>query len=607
MSTDSTDVKYTIDSESIKKIIGIKRNLFKKYKDLLEMDNSSKYQLEGYNGYEYKQNVIYNVRNLIFYYDDICYCHKENIIRDTVIDSNIFKFNIKIEQPFINTLIHASTKTKIHFYITLTHPDDLNKTMVVDLVYKELDKISIRDEIFNLYRLNIKEPSTCDDFEDNLLSIDLIDPSCLCGSSLLSFIDFGKEYIDINYLANNDISLARRYIDRKNYKQKEAKIKIDNEKLTQEEINNIYKYRNEVYNFISTLDILKNYDETKKDIYNRYGKILPALKYLLKYRDYGSINMKMTYYGNRSGTNTVNIDIRVPKANIKDLNNEDDFIRVDIYYNLLDKVSNDNEYVKLSYVYLGRAFIGIDYDKQYNKEQVDKFNKLGNKLITEDYLEEYIIVNDSNEILDRCRVFIQQNNYDNEIIDINKKAEEELSKEQIDNIRICKETLYETLSTKINFIHFHNGPKLHTSLLYLLQKREYKTLEITTESDVDYINLDDDTGEPKFLVYITLYKPDSTINNFGCDISNSRKLVLKYKNRKEPYIKGYLKLENISFTDTDMPPINRIDINKTYKKLYDEIGNELVAKEYINEYFISTDNRENRFPNIDILFEDKNK
>ena len=33
----STDVKYTIDSESIKKIIDIKRNLFKKYKDLLEM------------------------------------------------------------------------------------------------------------------------------------------------------------------------------------------------------------------------------------------------------------------------------------------------------------------------------------------------------------------------------------------------------------------------------------------------------------------------------------------------------------------------------------------------------------------------------------------
>lgn len=603
----STDVKYTIDSESIKKIIGIKRNLFKKYKDLLEMDNSFKYQLEGYNGYEYKQNIIYNVRNLIFYYDDICYCHKENIIKDTVIDSNIFKFDIKVEQPFINTLIHASTETKIHFYITLTHPDDLSKTMVVDLVYKELDKISIRDEIFSLYRLNIKEPSTCDDFENNLLSIDLVDPSCLCGSSLLRFIDFGKEYIGIDYLANNGVGLAERYIDREKYKQKEAKIKIDSERLTQEEIDNIYKCRDDVYNFVSKLEILKNNDETKKDMYNRYGKIVPALRYLLRYRDYGSINMKMTFYSDWSKGDTVHIDIYVPKASIKDLNNKDDFVRIDIYYNVLDKISEDNEYVRLSYVYLGRAFIGIDYDKEDNKEQVDIFNKLGNTLITQNYLEEFIIVNDSNEILDRWRTFRQQDNYNNEIIDINKKAEEKLSKEQIDNIRICKEALYETLSTKINFIHFHNGSKLHTSLLYLLQKREYKTLEITTESDVDYINLDDDTGEPKFLVYITLYKPDSTVNSFGCDISNSRKLILKYKNRKEPYIKGYLKLENISFTDTDMPPINRIDIDKTYKKLYDEIGNELVAKEYINEYFISTDNRENRFPNIDILFEDKNK
>lgn len=603
----STDVKYTIDSESIKKIIGIKRNLFKKYEDLLEMDNTFKYQLAGYNGVEYKRDITYNVRNLIYYYDDICYCHKENIIKDTVINSNIFKFDIKVEQPFINTIIHGSTEAKIHLYITLTHPDDLNKTMVVNLVYKELDKISIRDEIFSLYSLNIKEPSTCDDFENNLLSIDLAGPSCQYGSSLLKFIDFGKEYIGIDYLANNGVGLAERYIDRENYKHKEAKIKIDSERLTQEEIDNIYKYRDEVYNFVSKLEILKNNDETKEDMYNRYGKILPALKYLLKYRDYGSINMKMTFYSDWSKTNTVKINIYVPKASIKDLNNKDDFVRIDIHYNLLDKVSEDNEYVRLSYVYLGRAFIGIDYDKKDNKEQVDIFNKLGNTLITQNYLEEFIIVNDSNEILDRWRTFRQQNNYNNEIIDINKKAEEELPRKQIDNIRICKEALYETLSTKMNFIHFHNGPKLHISLLYLLQKREYKTLEITTESDIDYINLDDDTGEPKFLVYITLYKPDSTINSFGCDVSNSRKLILKYKKRKEPYIKGYLKLENISFVNTDIQPVNRIDIDKTYKKLYDKIGNELVTKEYINEYFISTDNKEDRFPGIDILFEDRNK
>lgn len=586
----STDVKHKLNTESIESIEDSKRNLFEIYEDLLVGNTKSKYE------YNIKHEVLY----LIYYYD---YIHSDNKkYLDT--NYNIFRTDVKVDKDY--------PKSKIHFYLTLTHPDDINKTMIIDIVYKELDEITPYDDLFEPYSINIKIPSTYDNFNDNLLTIYLFKEAIYLNSNdIYKIKEFGKDYINVDYLANNGVNLAYEYIERESYKHKEAKIDLDDTKLTKEEIDNIYKYRDEVYEIVSKVDLIEKSVETKEEIYNQLGNILPALEYLLKYRDYGSINMKICYCYNgfRHYGDTVDITIYVPKADIKDLNNKDDFVYIRMTYELLDKVSKDNEYAIFIMAQLERKIINAGYDIEYNKEQVKIYNQLGKMLITEDYLKEFILVNDNNEILNRRELYRKQEDCDKEMCLINSRAKKELYIEQIDNIKVCKEALYETLSMKIKFIHYHNGPKLHTSLLYLLQKRDYKTLEITTDSYMEHIS--DDIKEPKFIINIILYKPITVISSFECDVSNSRKLVLKYKNRKEPYKNGYIKLENISFVNTGMPTINRHNIDKVYRELYDNIGNELLPNEYIQVYiddcFKPINDRNGSFPNIDILFEDKNK